>query len=356
VTSNQNPYGCTDTSTISQYRRPLPAANLRFLSTLMWDGRESSALTGTTKILNANYPGSLNADLEHQVIDATQGHAQATDTQIADVISKGLPAQIANFESQLYAAQATLTGGGNLSGQGATGGAAALLSQPFFISVNSSVNFLVPTLELPGGQVTAGDHQYSAEIFHMFDAWANLPSHDARAAIARGQAVFNSKPINISGVAGINDDVATGGLVAGGIASVAGTCGTCHDTPNLGNHSFPTPLNIGVGDYAAGNASTGGLDLSYLPRITACRKDGNGHATSDCRTTTDLGLAAIDGNFDHIGKLKGPVLRSLASRAPYFHNGSAQSLRDVVRFYETRFGVSFTSQEESDLVAFLNAL
>jgi hypothetical protein len=34
-------------------------------------------------------------------------------------------------------------------------------------------------------------------------------------------------------------------LVAGGIPSLLGTCGTWHDTPNVGNHSFPTPLNIG---------------------------------------------------------------------------------------------------------------
>jgi cytochrome c peroxidase len=61
----------------------------------------------------------------------------------------------------------------------------------------------------------------------------------------------------------------------------------------------------------------------------------------------------IDGKFDHGGKLKGPILRSLSSRAPYFHNGSARTLLDVVRFYEVRFGVSFTAQEESDLVAFL---
>ena len=86
--------------------------------------------------------------------------------------------------------------------------------------------------------------------------------------------------------------------------------------------------------------------------------EGSGHARGDvrCVTTTDLGQALIDGKFDHIGKIKGPVLRGLASRAPYFHNGSAQTLLDAVKFYETRFGLSLTPQEESDLVAFLSAL
>src|SRR4051812_11700183 len=41
VASVVNPYGCTSTSRVSVYRRPLPATNLRFLTTVMWDGRES---------------------------------------------------------------------------------------------------------------------------------------------------------------------------------------------------------------------------------------------------------------------------------------------------------------------------
>ena len=41
VVSVVNPYGCSDSSTLSMSRRPLPATNLRFLSTVMADGRES---------------------------------------------------------------------------------------------------------------------------------------------------------------------------------------------------------------------------------------------------------------------------------------------------------------------------
>ena len=78
VTSVNNPYACNETNVISQYRRPLPATNLSFLSTVMWDGRESTPLTGTTKIVFNNYPGSLQSDLAHQSLDATVGHAQGT--------------------------------------------------------------------------------------------------------------------------------------------------------------------------------------------------------------------------------------------------------------------------------------
>jgi cytochrome c peroxidase len=67
-----NPYGCNESNVISQYRRPLLATNLRFLSTVMFDGRESSPAGGTTKIFYANYPASLQSDLLHQAMDATK--------------------------------------------------------------------------------------------------------------------------------------------------------------------------------------------------------------------------------------------------------------------------------------------
>lgn len=355
VMSVNNPYGCNETDTISQYRRPLPATNLRFLSAVMLDGRESSPATGTTKIVYSNYPVSLVSDLEHQALDATTIHAQGDGTRPTPAEQQ----EIVNFEMGLNTAQAVGYSTGPLNANGATGGPQALVEQPFFISINSSVNFLVPQLEQPGGLVAPGDGQFTPAIFNTFGNWANLPARDPRAAVARGEVLFNSLPINITGVAGINDDVAEGGLVAGGIPTLTGTCGTCHDTPSVGDHSFPTPLNIGTGDPNPSNASTnlGGLNVSYLPTITVCLTDpATGLPTSTCKTTTDLGQALIDGNFDHVGKIKGPILRGLSARAPYFHNGSARTLLDVVRFYETRFGFTLTSQQESDLVAFLGSL
>ena len=49
-------------------------------------------------------------------------------------------------------------------------------------------------------------------------------------------------------------------------------------------------------------------------------------------------------------------MRALAARAPYFHNGIAATLEDVVRHYETHLGFVFTEHERADLVAFLKAL
>jgi cytochrome c peroxidase len=64
----------------------------------------------------------------------------------------------------------------------------------------------------------------------------------------------------------------------------------------------------------------------------------------------------VTGRWNDIGKFKGPILRALAARAPYFHNGSAATLDDAVDFYDTRFAIGLTRREKADLVAFLNAL
>jgi hypothetical protein len=319
----QNPYGCNSTSTLSMYRRPLPATNLRFLSAVMFDGRESSLQTGTQPITFATNPGDLVADLSHQAIDATMIHAQAatppTPQQVQAIVA---------FELALRTAQAFDFDAGALNASGAAGGPAALASQPFFIGINDS--FPASFGFNPTGA------PFTPVIFNLFDAWKNSPS-PARARVARGQTVFNTKSIQITGVAGINDVL--------GVASLTGSCGTCHDTPNVGNHSFPAALNIGTGDL------TSSLALSYLPVFTL-----RNNATGQTVRTTDPGRALITGLWSDVGKIKGPILRGLAARAPYFHNGSARNLSDVISFYETRFNVVFTDQEKADLIAFLNSL
>jgi cytochrome c peroxidase len=321
VQSVSNPYGCNDTSTLSMYRRPLPATNLKFLSTLMWDGRESTP-PSTQQI---TYPdtGQLLADLAHQAMDATTGHAQGqppTQAQIRDIVS---------FETSLRTAQAIDNRAGFLNGGGASGGPVALASQKFFIGINDS--FPASFGFNPTGAL------FNPNIFNLFDVWKNS-RWSARASIARGQTIFNSKPITISGVAGIND-------VTGLPASFTGTCGTCHDSPNVGNHSVSAPLNIGVADV------NNPLDVSYLPVFTLVN-----NATGETVQTTDPGRALISGKWADMGKVKGPILRGLASRAPYFHNGSAATLADVIRFYEIRFHIGFTDQEKADLIDFLNSL
>ena len=102
-------------------------------------------------------------------------------------------------------------------------------------------------------------------------------------------------------------------------------------------------LNIGVADALRRTAD--------LPLYTLRRR-----ATGEVVQTTDPGRAMVTGKWNDIAKFKGPVLRALAARPPYFHDGSAATLADVIDFYDTRFQARFTEQEKADLIAFLKAL
>ena len=154
-----------------------------------------------------------------------------------------------------------------------------------------------------------------------------------------GETLFNTHPISIIGVSGLNDDL--------NIASIPGTCTTCHDTPNSGNHSIPAPLRIGTAEADP----VGGLDVQGLPIYTL-----RNLTTGETVRVTDPGRALLTGKWKDIARFKGPILRGLASRAPYFHNGSARTIADVVNFYDVRFNMNLTRTEKSDLEAFLAAL
>ena len=318
IESVSDPNHCGAASTdASLYRRPLPSTNLGFLSAVMWDGRESSAST------------TILQDLAHQANDATRGHAQAAQDLSDDQIQ-----QIVTFETGLFTAQARDTQAGALDAQGADGGPVRLSQQVFFPGINDPVGLN------PSGAA------FNSSAFTVFDAWTRLtsshddPHTDIRASIGRGQQIFNTKTFTISGVAGLNGQTFSNGVTVP--ASITGTCTICHDAPNAGDHSVKAPLNIGVADPA---------NAPYLPVYTL--RNLSTHARVQ---TTDPGRAMITGKWADIAKFKGPVLRALAARAPYFHNGSAATLEQAVDFYDTRFTIGLTAQEKADLVAFLRAL
>ena len=56
------------------------------------------------------------------------------------------------------------------------------------------------------------------------------------------------------------------------------------------------------------------------------------------------------------GRFEVPSLRAVAMRPPYFRDGFAATLQDVVGFYDQRFGLHLTPNDRGDLVAFLSAL
>lgn len=311
-----DPYGFAGPSQLSLFRRPLPATNLKFLSAVMWDGRETFA--GKT----------IHYDLADQANGATQGHAQG------DPLTDAQANSIADFESSLATAQIYDNHARGLTKDGAQGGPAEIISQVAYIGIN----------DLFGDSQTGAP--FNPNVFTIYDAWTNS-DNSARAAVARGEALFNTRQIRITDVGGINNNPAFGSP-----SVVLGSCSTCHDSPNGGSHSVSVPLDIGIAD---GSRRTTDMPL-YTLHCNAVGVAAHHCNAGDERVVTDPGRALISGHWIDIAKFKGPVLRGLASRPPYFHNGSAADLDAVVDFYNDRFGIGLSDQEHDDLVAFLKTL
>jgi cytochrome c peroxidase len=209
--------------------------------------------------------------------------------------------------------------------------------------------------------------------FNLYAAWSNLPARTGFASVARGEQLFNTRAFTFDGVPG------------------QFTCTACHTTTNVGNFPFVDPNN------AAPNASLFvryGLEspeflaqlarmdprmqgfvtrTAGLPVYTITLNSGvdpvrdcgpailpnlaTGQPISESLThTTDPGRALVTGLCADLGGFKPPILRGLATRAPYFHNGSAATIDDVVNFYDVIFQAKFTTQDRTDLAAFLRSL
>jgi cytochrome c peroxidase len=245
--------------------------------------------------------GGVRFDLLRQANDATVGHAQATQS-----LPAGQQGTIVDLEDTLFLAEASDASAGSLSADGATGGPEALSTQPFFPGINSG---------LTGSQ----------NVFSLYQAWAGLPpSSDqvtqARRLIGAGEALFN------------NRDLGSGFK-----------CSACHNTPNIGNQSVVTFFDTSVAS-AARRTPDMPLYTLFCP------------TTQRLVQTTDPGRAMVTGKCNDIQAFKVPTLRGIGARAPFFHDGSAATLRDVVLFYDTLFGSGLQPSEVDALVAFLRAL
>src|SRR5205085_3266421 len=142
VISVQDPNNCPDTTAnqLALFRRPLPSTNVKFLTTVMWDGRESFA------------GNSIEQNLKHQAMDATLGHAAGaaspSDAQLEAIV---------NFQMQNFTAQAADNAAGHLGAQGASGGAVPLAKQDFVLGIND-----------PLGPNAAA---FNRSAFTLFTAW-----------------------------------------------------------------------------------------------------------------------------------------------------------------------------------------
>ena len=302
----EDPSGYASATELSLFRRPLPATNLPFLATVMWDGRQT-------------FPGqSIHFDLSDQANGATLGHAAGVNP-----LTQMQRAAIVTFEMGLFTAQATDNAAGVLNSGGGAGGPVTLSGQPFYIGINDVLS--------PG---------FDRRAFTLFDAWRNLASSErapytaARQDVVRWQEIFNTRGFTIANVRGVNDAL--------GVQRFRTASARRVTTPNVGDHSTSS-LDLGL--------ATAAVRTPDMPLYTF-----RSNMTGEVIQTTDPGRALITGKWEHMSLFKEPVLRGLASRAPYFHNGFAASLADVVDFYDSRFNIGLSAKEKSDLVAFLKAL
>jgi cytochrome c peroxidase len=189
------------------------------------------------------------------------------------------------------------------------------------LSTAQSIAFSVGSLDAGGAR--GGPNELSRMTrtegrFDLYDAWIDSPVPD-RAQIARGQELFNNTNPN------------------------GRSCQGCHNSANNG-----TNINNVLFDVRTASAEARTPDL---PLYTFRNR-----ATGEERQLTDTGRGNVTGLWNDLGRFKTPTLRALSARAPYFHNGIATTLEDVVRHYERHLGFVFTEQQREDLVAFLRAL
>jgi cytochrome c peroxidase len=268
IVAAEDPFGWGSTSPqrFSVFRRPLATANFHLTKNVGWD--DANTRSGQT------VPDGLFAQAANNIVTG-QGGAQPANETVQSIV---------DYELSLSFAQIIVPGVGRLDQDGGRGGP-ELLSKQAFVSGR----------------------------FDLFDAWSGSPV-PARAAIARGQELFNAK------------------------------CLGCHNAANNGSNVDGRLFDVGASDERW--ASVDGLPVYTVKNRT----------TGAEIRTTDPGKANRSGKWTDMNRFKVPSLRGLSARAPYFHNGVAKDLLGVVRFYEDSRGFEFTSSEETDLVAFLNAL
>ncbi|HLI84267.1 MAG TPA: hypothetical protein VKV17_10140 [Bryobacteraceae bacterium] len=315
--------------TVSVYRRPRPAANLKYVisgaqSIVLKTGLPADRDPETGHFVSMNLmTDAREPTLTAQALDAIMGHEEAHETPSR----KQLDA-IIEFESQVYAAEVEHIFAGPLIDR----------DGPFGLG---------PVALRDGRPGVPGDNGF-APVFGVFNAWKGRDYY--RKSIARGADIFMSRQFWIRDVAHINS-IGLGN-------PVKGTCATCHSAQMTGQASSAGWVDVGTTNYPTWTEPDTFTEAADLPvfKIT-CRPDADPHPyLGRVIYTTDPGRALISGRCADVGSIVMQQLRGLAARAPYFANGSAKNLREVVDFYDRRFDMKLTDTEKDDLVNFLGVL
>ena len=144
-----------------------------------------------------------------------------------------------------------------------------------------------------------------------------------------------------------------------------GNCAVCHFGPAFTNGEF---ADTGIRFFI----EKGRVDSGRLDGIRKLRNSSFnllGKYNDDPKRGTATGTLHVEAQHKNFGEFRVPSLRNLANTAPYMHNGSLETLRDVVKHYselnEERLHqdgerilkpLKLTDAETADLVAFLETL
>src|SRR5262249_39971048 len=147
-------------------------------------------------------------------------------------------------------------------------------------------------------------------------------------------------------------------------------CGICHAF-NQNFAAFATFPFFTDGNYRNTGVAAAAPEFDAMARrAIAASRDESGVALKELASaarSSDLGRFMVSGNLLDVGAFRTPSLRNVALTAPYFHDGSAATLEDVVRFYVKGGNpnlnrdwqlepLPLTESEQHDLVEFLKAL
>jgi hypothetical protein len=330
----RDPAGCNAGSygpakgKVSVYRRPRPVTNLKYLTAIgfAYDPKDGLPLD-LDRATGKPASGNLTADARVLSLDGQARDAMRTHLGITGKLNETAIAGIVGFEMRLSTAQAMDFTAGMLN-DGAYGGPGQLeTSQP--------------------GQLGS----IGRAVWSEFEPWEKLPA-DAkltaeqkafRESIARGARVFREKTFLITDSAGINSPIGFGN-------PVRNSCVFCHNMSQMGNDVAPGQVDIGTTTAPFADPAP------HLPlfRVT-CTDEPHPHYGREI-FTSDPGYALTTGRCSDVGKITLQSMRGLAARAPYFSNGSANTLRDIVEFYERRYNIGYTEQEKQDLVNLMSVL
>jgi hypothetical protein len=196
-------------------------------------------------------------------------------------------------------------------------------------------------------------------VFRLFDSWmtpdrigADLTDGERqlRASIARGSDIFLLRQFWLRDAAHINS-IGLGN-------PIKRTCTTCHNAQMTGMDLAPGWVDVGTANYPTWTEPPVFSEKAELPvfKITCDRSAPPHPYLGRTIYTTDPGRALITGRCNDVGALVMGQFRGLAARAPYFSNGSAATLRELVDFYDRRFDMKLSETEKQDLVNFLSVL